>query len=64
PNPAAREPAVADAYRAFGLNERQIEILSTATPKRDYYLVSPDGCRVFTLDLGEKALGVLGRVGG
>ncbi|MDX1999528.1 MAG: conjugal transfer protein TrbE [Thermoanaerobaculia bacterium] len=62
PNPAAREPAVADAYRAFGLNERQIETLATATPKRDYYLVSPDGCRVFTLDLGKKALGVLGRV--
>src|SRR5690606_25930356 len=36
PNPQASEPLIASAYRAFGLGERQIEILTSAEPKRDY----------------------------
>jgi type IV secretion system protein TrbE len=37
PNERALEPQIAAIYRRFGLNDRQIEILSRATPKRDYY---------------------------
>ncbi len=43
-------------YRRFGLNDRQIEIISRATPKRDYYCQSRRGNRLFELGLGEAAL--------
>ncbi len=43
-------------YRRFGLNDRQIEILARATPKRDYYCQSRRGNRLFELGLGEVAL--------
>ena len=42
--------------RRFGLNDRQIEILARATPKRDYYCQSRRGNRLFELGLGEVAL--------
>jgi type IV secretion system protein VirB4 len=38
------------------LNDRQIEILSRATPKRDYYCQSRRGNRLFELGLSEIAL--------
>ena len=38
------------------MNARQIEILSRATPKRDYYCQSRRGNRLFELGLGEVAL--------
>jgi len=56
PNDRALEPQQASTYRRFGLNERQIEIISSARPKRDYYFTSPLGCRLFDLDLGPLAL--------
>jgi len=43
-------------YRRFGLNDRQIEIVARATPKRDYYCQSRRGNRLFELGLGEIAL--------
>ncbi|EJW09560.1 Conjugative transfer protein TrbE [Rhodovulum sp. PH10] len=56
PNDRAVEPQIAAIYRRFGLNERQIEILARATPKRDYYCQSRRGNRLFELGLGEVAL--------
>ena len=56
PNERALEPQIAAIYRRFGLNERQIEILARATPKRDYYCQSRRGNRLFELGLGEVAL--------
>jgi type IV secretion system protein VirB4 len=56
PNDRAQEPQVAAAYARFGLNERQIEILARATPKRDYYCQSRRGNRLFELGLGPVAL--------
>lgn len=56
PNDRAQEPLIAAAYARFGLNERQIEILSQAIPKRDYYCQSRRGNRLFELGLGEVAL--------
>jgi type IV secretion system protein TrbE len=38
------------------LNDRQIEILSRSTPKRDYYCQSRRGNRLFELGLSEVAL--------
>ncbi|WP_286846131.1 conjugal transfer protein TrbE, partial [Spongiibacter sp. UBA6593] len=37
PNPQATEPQIRTVYEGFGLNARQIEIVATAEPKRDYY---------------------------
>ncbi|MEK7687809.1 MAG: conjugal transfer protein TrbE, partial [Pseudomonadota bacterium] len=56
PNERAIEPQITAIYRRFGLNDRQIEILSRATPKRDYYCQSRRGNRLFELGLGEVAL--------
>ncbi|MCX7587772.1 conjugal transfer protein TrbE [Phenylobacterium sp. 58.2.17] len=56
PNDRALEPQIAAIYRRFGLNDRQVEILSRATPKRDYYCQSRPGNRLFELGLGEVAL--------
>lgn len=56
PNARAREPQVANIYRRFGLNDRQIDILAQATPKRDYYCQSRSGDRLFELGLGPVAL--------
>jgi type IV secretion/conjugal transfer VirB4 family ATPase len=56
PNERAFEPQIAAIYRRFGLNDRQIEILARATPKRDYYCQSRRGNRLFDLGLGEVAL--------
>ena len=56
PNERAFEPQIANIYRRFGLNDRQIEILARATPKRDYYAQSRRGNRLFELGLGEVAL--------
>ena len=40
PNVYARDEDTAALYRRMGLNARQIEILATAIPKRQYYYVS------------------------
>jgi type IV secretion system protein VirB4 len=56
PNERAIEPQITAVYRRFGLNDRQIEILSRATPKRDYYCQSRRGNRLFDLGLGDVAL--------
>ena len=55
-NERAIEPQILAVYRLFGLNDRQIEILSRATPKRDYYAQSRRGNRLFELGLGPLAL--------
>lgn len=56
PNERAVEPQIYAIYKRFGLNDRQVEILSQATPKRDYYCQSARGNRLFELGLGEVAL--------
>ncbi|HJO65958.1 MAG TPA: conjugal transfer protein TrbE [Sphingomonas sanguinis] len=56
PNERAIEPQITAIYRRFGLNDRQIEILARATPKRDYYCQSRRGNRLFELGLSEIGL--------
>lgn len=60
PNDRAVEPQSRAAYERFGLNARQIELISRATPKRHYYLQSQRGNRLFELDLGPVALALCG----
>ncbi|WP_199555746.1 conjugal transfer protein TrbE [Sandaracinobacteroides hominis] len=56
PNERAIEPQISAVYRRFGLNDRQIDILARATPKRDYYCQSRRGNRLFELGLSDVAL--------
>ena len=56
PNERAIEPQITAIYRRFGLNDRQIEILARATPKRDYYCQSRRGNRLFELGLSDVGL--------
>lgn len=60
PNERAQEPQSKETYERFGLNARQIELISRATPRRDYYYQSPLGARVFDLGLGPIALAICG----
>lgn len=60
PNDRAIEPQARVAYERFGLNERQIELIARATPKRHYYLQSRRGNRLFELGLGPIALALCG----
>ena len=60
PNDRAVEPQQRAAYERFGLNARQIELIARATPKRDYYLQSRRGNRLFDLGLGRIALAYCG----
>jgi type IV secretion system protein VirB4 len=60
PNDRAIEPQSRDAYVRFGLNDRQIELISRATPKRHYYLQSARGNRLFELGLGPITLALCG----
>ena len=63
PNPAATEMPTRAGYEAFGLSSRQIEIIARATPRHEYYVVTPDGSRLVTLDLSPGALRILGKAG-
>ncbi|WP_428408690.1 conjugal transfer protein TrbE [Hyphococcus sp.] len=60
PNERALEPQQRETYERFGLNPRQVEIITGATPKRDYYFQSPLGARIFELGLGPVALAFCG----
>lgn len=60
PNDRAIEPQSRDTYARFGLNDRQIELIARATPKRHYYLQSARGNRLFELGLGPVAFALCG----
>jgi hypothetical protein len=45
-----------ELYVRLGLNKRQIELIAEATPKREYYVTSEKGRRLFELALGPLAL--------
>ena len=56
PNIAANDEETSKIYAAIGLNSRQIDIIATAIPKRQYYLISSAGRRLYDLALGPLAL--------
>jgi type IV secretion system protein TrbE len=58
PNDRAIETQIREIYECFGLNPRQVEIISRATPKQDYYAQTARGNRLFELDLGPLALAI------
>jgi type IV secretion system protein VirB4 len=61
PNPTANDPDSRSLYEAFGLNDRKIQIISEATPKKEYYVVSRDiGQRLIDLKLSPLELAFYG----
>jgi type IV secretory pathway VirB4 component len=56
PNDRVLEPIIRESYERLGLNERQLQILATAVPKKQYYYQSRLGNRLFDLELGPIAL--------
>jgi type IV secretion/conjugal transfer VirB4 family ATPase len=53
PNPIAKEETTQPIYRSFGLNDKEIDILSMAIGKRQYYFKSSKGNRVFEFALDQ-----------
>lgn len=60
PNRKAMEPEIYDQYVRFGLNHKQIGIIATAMPKRQYYCQSDAGNRLFDLELDPITLAICG----
>ena len=60
PNVHARDEDASALYRRMGLNTRQIEVLASAVPKRQYYSVSESGRRLYDLALGQIAMAFVG----
>lgn len=56
PNANAMDERWKALYYSFGLNDREREILTLATPKRQYYYSSAQGKRLFDLMMGPCAL--------
>ncbi|SPD72441.1 CagE TrbE VirB component of type IV transporter system [uncultured Desulfobacterium sp.] len=56
PDEEALTPAMLEAYRAFGLTETEVTLLSNAQKKKDYYYRSVKGRRLFSLNMGDIAL--------
>lgn len=56
PNDRAIEPQSRTFYERLGCSDRQIHLIAQAQPKRDYYIQSRAGNRLFELGLGPVAL--------
>jgi type IV secretion system protein TrbE len=53
PNERASSEKGRKPYEQLGFNERDIEIVARAYPKRQYYFTCPSGRRLFDLSLGQ-----------
>ncbi len=60
PNDRALEPSIEARYFELGLNERQVQIIANAMPKREYYFESHRGHALFDLNLSDFALAFCG----
>ena len=61
PNPYAKSDGISQHYKAFNLNDTQIELIAGAQPKKHYYYSSPNGNRLFELQLNYVQLCFLAR---
>ena len=60
PNDQAGSQNLRPMYVEFGLEDRQIELLQTSTPKQDYYIFSASGHRRVSFDMGPVTLAFTG----
>ena len=58
-DPNAASEMLSEYYRMFGLSDSEIGALSTGRMKRDYFYKSPNGARVFQLELDDFQLALL-----
>lgn len=64
PNYEARNETQRDMYLGLGLNSRQLDIIATSTPKRDYYIETRgQGRRLVRLALDKFTLAFVGASG-
>ena len=63
PNKEASSPMTKAAYQKIGVTEAEIDMLATATPKRQYFYKSPKGRRLFEMNLQGVSLCFAGRSG-
>lgn len=59
-NESARATNSLPMYKALNLNDRQLELIEQARPKREYYIVSTEGCRMVNLALTPVELAFVG----
>ncbi len=59
PNRSAKEINSKQAYESMNLNGRQLDIIASAMPKRDYYYISPLGSKLFSLNLKKPVLSLI-----
>ena len=61
PNPPAKQNELLwQTYQSFGLNNKQIDIIASAQPKRHYYLNSESGNKLFEILLDKLTLSFVG----
>lgn len=63
PNVEALKDNIRPIYINFGLQDRQVEVLASATPQEHYYITSPYGQRLVSFDFGPVALAFVGATG-
>lgn len=64
PNPDARTDTMKDIYiRKLNMSEAEISVVANAVRKEDYFLLSPNGNRLFSLNIGPVALSFTGAAG-
>ena len=59
-NATPNTPSIYEAYRAFGLTENEITLISRAQEKRQYYFKSSEGSRMFEILLDDISLSFVG----
>lgn len=57
-NGEARSPEIRPYYKRLGLRDDQIDRIGAMVPKRDYFVVSRDGSRIFDLDMDATPVGL------
>lgn len=61
PNPSAKTQAARETYFSLGLSDKQIDLIGDLTPKRDYYIVQPQGQRIVDFRFGPSTLSLVAR---
>jgi len=59
-DPSAMTQGFIKVYQDFGLTESEISLIAASTMKHDYFYTSPNGRRLFQLDLGKITLALIG----
>ncbi|TMV85706.1 DUF87 domain-containing protein [Thioclava sp. BHET1] len=60
PDPSAKSTLASQWYSSLQLSPQQIDLLAAMTPKRDYFVVKPDGTRVVNFAMQPKMIALLG----